>query len=378
MNDKLDEILYDALKENDTPSPMLNRQILSKAYLEEKQMKSIRKNIAAAAAITLCVGLAGGGTAYAAYRYLTSSEIAETVSDNHNLADAFESEDAVLINEAQQSGNYVFNFLGLVSGSKLEPYISDDVDSRISQKKTYATVAISMKDGSDMPYKNFCVSPLIGEVPVDVANNGTMGTSLIWFEQDGIIYELVECDDLEIFADRGVWLSVVENFGDEVNAYVLNEQDGSYSKNEAFEGISALFKIPFDESKADKAAADEYIKNLENRTDAETEEADQAAVDLEKFRATLDNISPEEIAAGFDEVKNHTVTSKPDANGYIDLTCVDEEITCGVSGQIEYLIGDDEDFVVLNVFADDGTPTGFTAIYRNDDGSFTFKEFRVK
>lgn len=36
-----------------------------------------------------------------------------------------------------------------------------------------------------------------------------------------------------------------------------------------------------------------------------------------------------------------------------------------------------EDFAVLNVFADDGTPTGFTAIYRNDDGSFTFKEFRV-
>lgn len=41
----------------------------------------------------------------------------------------------------------------------------------------------------------------------------------------------------------------------------------------------------------------------------------------------------------------------------------------------EIAAGFDEDFVLLNVFADDGTPTGFTAIHRNDDGGFTFKEF---
>ena len=65
-------------------------------------------------------------------------------------------------------------------------------------------MAISKNDGDDMPDRNFCVSPIIGGVPFDVANNGTLDTQLIWFEQDGVIYELVECDNLEMFADRGV------------------------------------------------------------------------------------------------------------------------------------------------------------------------------
>lgn len=371
---KLDAILYESLEEDDIPSQMLNRQILDKAKMEEKKMINNKKNMVAAAAVTLCVALAGGGTAYAAYRYLTSSEVADSVSNNDSLVKAFESEDAISINEVQKSGDYAFNLMGIVTGSDLAPYVSDDSRNEIDSKKTYITMAISMNDGSKMANRNFCVSPLIGGVPFSVANNGTLDTQLIWFEQDGVIYELVECDNLEMFADRGVWISAVDSFGDEAHAYVLNE-DGSYTKNSSYEGFSALFKIPFDASKADKAAADEYLKNLEseNAVDTEQNAGDDAGV---KGMDSLENISQEEIDERFDEVKEHTVTAKPDANGYIKLIYVDDGEEIGFEGPID--IPDDKAFVVMNVSLLDDKPVSFSAIYRNDDGSFTYKEYKLK
>lgn len=375
MNNKLDKLLYEALKECDAPSPALNRQIINMAYLEEKKMKHRKKYRTAAAIITLCITLAGGGTAYAAYRHLTSGEIVKTAADNDRLAKAFDSTHAISIHEAQISGDYVFELLGLVSGSDLELYVSDELQEQLSDKRTYAALAISKKDGSAMPSKSFCVSPLIGNVPFEIANNATLKTSLIWFEQDGILYELMACEDLEIFADRGVWLSVVENFGDEAAAYSFTK-DGAYAKNEAYRGISALFKIPFDETNADKAAADTIIKKLENQLASADEEASLPSASLDAFADALSEISADDIPEYFTEVSAHTVTSRPDADGYIDLTCMDGNFTCGVNGQIDAFIDDTEDFSVLNIFEDNASAFGFTAIFRNADGSFTFKEFR--
>lgn len=377
MGDKLDKILFEALETEDSPSPGLNRQIINKAYTIEKKAGRSKRNLAAAAAIALCIALAGGGTAYAAYKYLTSSEIAKNIATNESLEKAFDSDAAIQINESQESGDYVFTLLGLVSGSELNPYLADEEQSKIAEQKTYATVAVSMKDGRDMPNKNFCVSPLIGGVPVEIANNGTMGTFLIWFEQDGIIYELIECDDLEIFADRGVWLSICENFSDETSAYILNE-DGSYSVNEEFKGVHVLYKLPLDESKANKAFADEYLKALEKQNNDKKEIDTQEFQSLDHFRASLSQISVDEIEDNFNEVKKHRVTAKPDAEGYIDLTCIDGDITCGISGQLKYFISDTEDFAIVNVFEEDSSQFAFAAIYRNEDGSYTFKEFHQK
>ena len=110
---------------------------------------------------------------------MNSSEVANAVSNNDNLARAFESKDAISINEVQKSGDYVFNLMGIVTGSNLAPYVSDDSKNKIDDRKTYITMAISKNDGNDMPDRNFCVSPLIGGVPFDVANNGTLDTQLI-------------------------------------------------------------------------------------------------------------------------------------------------------------------------------------------------------
>lgn len=55
----------------------------------------------------------------------------------------------------------------------------------------------------DDSYQTFCVSALIhGKSFMDV-NNGTLGAGAQAFVQDGVQYQLLECDDLEIFANMG-------------------------------------------------------------------------------------------------------------------------------------------------------------------------------
>lgn len=63
--------------------------------------------------------------------------------------------------------------------------------------------------GTDMEYRNFFVAPVNNGVSVLDANAATMDETLTWFCKDGVLYELIECDDLEIFADRGVQLGIV-------------------------------------------------------------------------------------------------------------------------------------------------------------------------
>ena len=55
---------------------------------------------------------------------------------------------------------------------------------------------------------------------------------------------------------------------------------------------------------------------------------------------------------------------------------VDDGEEIGFEGPID--IPDDKTFVVMNVSLLDDKPVSFSAIYRNDDGSFTYKEYKLK
>ena len=156
------------------------------------------------------------------------------------------------------------------------------------------------------------------------------------------------------------------------------DEAGCYMKNSAYEGFSALFKIPFDTSKADRAAADKYLKKIEDENSLDTEQNIDDNTAISEFMKSLENISQDEIDERFDEVEGHTVTAEPDADGNIDMTYVEDDVTCGVSGNINYIMPDDKDFVVADVLSGDNGPDGFIAIYRNDDGSFTCKEYKLK
>ena len=139
MKNNLDELLKKALVPMDVPDRQLNQQVLL-AVKERKSMKNQRKVPAVAAAV-ICVVLLGSITVAAAHRYLSPSEVAVEIEDN-TLKNAFLSENAVLVNETQESGGYYITLLGSVAGKNISDYLSTDGQGIPKDNKIYTVVAI--------------------------------------------------------------------------------------------------------------------------------------------------------------------------------------------------------------------------------------------
>lgn len=337
--EKLDEILYDSLSPIYEPAQELNRQILEGRPKEAIIMKHPRFTKTAAAAAIACI-IAVGGTAYAAYRYLSPSQVAEQVSDNNALADAFQSSSAIASDEAQTSNGYDIRLLGLVSGSGLSPYVDEGQVDGLKDRQTYAALAISRTDGTaiDPEDGGKCISPLINGVDWKTANNGTLDAGLHWFVEEGVLYELLECDDLEIFAGRGVQIGVVENFGDETSAFSMDADTGIYKKNESYTGTCALFDLPLDRSKADEKAADAYIRDL--LSGAKEEDTSGASEEEETPEEKAGREFSERLAGSGDEAAFLEKNAKP------------------VAGSKKTLEMDAEGLVDFYLKADDGEDSG--------------------
>lgn len=367
------------------------------------EKRSYRQRSKVVAAVVCTVILLGSGSVYAANHYLNPSQIVDEISADSTLSKVFADKDAITINETQTSNGYDITLLGLVSGEKLGVYVPDETKKEVSDKHSYAALAISKSDGSKMSNRNFCVSPLInGEAFTDV-NAATLNVGLSWFEKDGVIYELIECDNLEIFADRGVYLSLVDDFGDEVAAFRMDEATGKYHKVEDYAGTSALFTLPLDKDKADTVAADKFLVSLRREADSETD-GERAAVGVavgdasdeaisyinEKAQALVDSITEDNLKEYFVLDESRPIfTARPDEKGWIDFgTAYVEDCDWTVNGGSGYLtdwLADDEDFNVVStvVSSDDETRTDMstleiTVVFRNDDGSFTEATYRIR
>lgn len=367
------------------------------------EKRSYRQRSKVVAAVVCTVILLGSGSVYAANHYLNPSQIVDEISADSALSKAFADKDAITINETQTSNGYNITLLGLVSGEKLGLYVPDETKKEVSDKHSYAALAISKSDGSKMSNRNFCVSPLInGEAFTDV-NAATLNVGLSWFEKDGVIYELIECDNLEIFADRGVYLSLVDDFGDEVAAFRMDEATGKYHKVKDYAGTSALFTLPLDKDKADTMAADKFLVSLRREADSETD-GERAAVGVavgdasdeaisyinEKAQALVDSITEDNLKEYFVLDESRPIfTARPNEKGWIDFgTAYVEDCDWTVNGGSGYLtdwLADDEDFNVVStvVSSDDETRTDMstleiTVVFRNDDGSFTEATYRIR
>lgn len=367
------------------------------------EKRSYRQRSKVVAAVVCTVILLGSGSVYAANHYLNPSQIVDEISADSALSKAFADKDAITINETQTSNGYNITLLGLVSGEKLGLYVPDETKKEVSDKHSYAALAISKSDGSKMSNRNFCVSPLInGEAFTDV-NAATLNVGLSWFEKDGVIYELIECDNLEIFADRGVYLSLVDDFGDGVAAFRMDEATGKYHKVKDYAGTSALFTLPLDKDKADTMAADKFLVSLRREADSETD-GERAAVGVavgdasdeaisyinEKAQALVDSITEDNLKEYFVLDESRPIfTARPDEKGWIDFgTAYVEDCDWTVNGGSGYLtdwLADDEDFNVVStvVSSDDETRTDMstleiTVVFRNDDGSFTEATYRIR
>lgn len=367
------------------------------------EKRSYRQRSKVVAAVVCTVILLGSGSVYAANHYLNPSQIVDEISADSALSKAFADKDAITINETQTSNGYNITLLGLVSGEKLGLYVPDETKKEVSDKHSYAALAISKSDGSKMSNSNFCVSPLInGEAFTDV-NAATLNVGLSWFEKDGVIYELIECDNLEIFADRGVYLSLVDDFGDEVAAFRMDEATGKYHKVKDYAGTSALFTLPLDKDKADTMAADKFLVSLRREADSETD-GERAAVGVavgdasdeaisyinEKAQALVDSITEDNLKEYFVLDESRPIfTARPDEKGWIDFgTAYVEDCDWTVNGGSGYLtdwLADDEDFNVVStvVSSDDETRADMstleiTVVFKNDDGSFTEATYRIR
>ena len=279
MKHDIDQLLKNALSSKEEPDDRLNQRIINKVQQKERENMGKSYNrirIPAAALLAALVIFVGSATVYAAWKYLTPDQVAE-VAEDLKLADAFRGEDAVAINEVQEYGKYRITLLGTVSGKNLSQYISEDYTGNLEDNRTYVVTAIENADGTKRPDTSdddygkdpFLVSPLIQGLNPKDYNIVTMNGAYFEMVEDGIQYRIAECDNVEIFADRKIYLCVSDGSFYNIEAY-------QYDENETYQGVNALFTLPLDQKKADQQAAEEYLKNMQSELSGQTDKEEDS------------------------------------------------------------------------------------------------------
>ncbi len=273
-------LLKQALMPAEEPAARLNQTILDRADERYRREQSGDRNgdwsgdrrggkrrfpagLAVAAILCMC-----SITAYGAWHYLTPGELAERMGDDA-LADAFRSEGALQINEVQSYGGYDVTLLGIVSGEGLSKFQRLG-DGELCLDRSYAAVAIACSDGAAMPddsdgaYRasEFFVSPLIGGYSPVMYNAATMHGGYCEAVVDNVLYRLVECDNVELFADHDLYLCVSDSPFYRAEAYHYDRATGKISRNAEYAGLNALFELPIDVARANPQKAAEYLANL--------------------------------------------------------------------------------------------------------------------
>ena len=131
--------------------------------------------------------------------------------------------------------------------------------------------AIEYADGTPMPDTSedayadlsFFVSPLIKGYDPDWYNMASMNGAYTEFTENGVLYRLTECDNVEIFADHEIYLCVCDGSFYNRQAYRYDEASGEISRNESYDGLNILFSLPIDPAKADPKAAAAYKSSLQ-------------------------------------------------------------------------------------------------------------------
>jgi hypothetical protein len=284
--DNWEKILTQALAPSAEPDEYLNQRI-SNQLKERIQMKPKYRIRLSASVLAFVMLLALSVTAYAAVQLLSPKQVAEHVGDRA-LAEAFASKDALQLNQSIEAKDYQFTLHGLVSGAGLSQ-LNSTAES-LEPDRTYAVVSIARQDGKPMPatsdpaygQENFFVSPLIKGQKPWLVNIVTMGGSYHELVRDGVQYRLIECDPIEMFADRGVYLAVSSGTAFYSNeAFNFDENTGEIAAREDYSGASAIFTLPLDATRSDHDKAEEYLNTLLNPDSQQNTKPGSDAADKE-------------------------------------------------------------------------------------------------
>ena len=224
----------------------------------------------AAAVVVLAVSVS------AAVVWLSPSEVADRVEEPL-LAEAFQSEDAIVLDESVTAGDYQITLAGMVSGEDLS--VPTNYNGEIINDRTYAVFRVARADGEPLTdYPNLSYSPLVDGYHVRCVNAWTLGTTTQQFIEDGVIYCLFDCRNLEMFADHPVRFAIYEGGIPNTDLFSMAE-DGTISLRESV--VGAMFTLPLDESRADPEAAQAFVESTglvwEPMTDAELAALEQEA-----------------------------------------------------------------------------------------------------
>lgn len=384
MKRELDDMLKSALTPKDEPDFWLNQKILSKAKEREKMMEEKKRKTARIPALLMSTAVVlaiGSVSTYAAWKYLTPEQVAEEVGDNR-LKEAFQSSDAVMINETQTYGDYQVTLLGLVSGTDIAGFLTTPDED--DENQLYSVVAIERTDGTPMPEtssddygrERFFVSPLIRGYDPVWYNCATMNGGYTDHVENGILYRISECDNVEIFADHELYLCVVDSTFYDNKAYLYDETSGEIARNEAYTGLNALFSLPLDASRADPDAVAAYIEMLN-----EPEEESEVEIEENDITRFVDKLTPENIDEYCEPVESTRQVLTPDEDGNIHLG--DWKVEGRVSGfgdnfmSVPYLLFPDGKTGMRDKFGYSYSDTEMDSLVietytLNEDGTVTF------
>ena len=349
-------------------------------------MKTINKKKVPVLAFTIMSVIAlGTVSAFGAIKYLTPSGIALELGDT-TLADAFKSKNAIAINQNKVVGNTKYNLMGMISGKSLSKYVEKSNRDEIKDNKTYIVTSIENTDGSKRPTtsdKNYVgadmiVTPLVKGINPSVLNIYTMGGGYSEIIEDGIQYRLVESDNIEMFADKGIYLAICDsnNFN---TIYNYNETTGAITPNKDYNGLNIIFDLPIDKSKANTNKAEKYLADLTSNNNKE-DNTSEADTELDKLIKELSTMSTDKLLKKCTKLDNLTQTLTPDKDGYIKYTYTIPETGQSSEAKVlasELLINKKTNEPALNNIAGSDVDNLYIEmLYKNQDGTITLQVYK--
>ncbi len=242
---------YEKIQMAQESKDKIYENIVQSQGTSEKKVISFRKYMKVAV-IVACL-FVGSGTLYAASRWLSAPEALEQMGEK-TLAEKFAKKDAEVL--VQTDGKYRGIYLGEVSGKLL---LENDV--KASEEKTYFVVAVKRTDKKKISLEEkIIISPFVkGYAPWAFniySMSGNEETQII----DGVLYHMVESENMEMFADKGVYLGIMDGAPSQ-EKYSFDEKSGEIKSVKDYEGMNMLFELPMDKTKANPEKAEECLRN---------------------------------------------------------------------------------------------------------------------
>lgn len=217
-----------------------------------KKRKTVKVLVAVISAILLL-----SVSAFAITAILSAQEVADELGESQ-LVDKWQKSEKFPYVSCDE--NYTVSVLGIATDKE----INSDYGVTVEESRSYIVVSIQRNDGLALSLKEgspIQLTPLISGYEPWKINLWTLGSNAQGLEKDGVLYYLFDTADLEVFADRTVYIAAYEGFIPSEDTLIMNG-DGTIAFNENYTGFKALFELPLDESKAEPEKAEEIISQI--------------------------------------------------------------------------------------------------------------------